>query len=127
MSVAQRATATASLKLEDDFAAALSLRRTCDRSLNFAKRIGFFDFCFEQAAPGHFKEWLKRLHALRRRGVVVPFVDPDAAKSQVFENEKAGRNFQRLQAHRAKAHECAPRRETIGETQGTIAADGIQT
>src|SRR5262249_31587535 len=125
MSVAQRATATASLKLEDDFAAALTLRGTCDRSFDFAKRIGFFDFCFEQAASGHFKEWLKRLHALRGRGVVVPFIDPDAAKSQVFENEKAGRNFQRLQAHRAKAHESAASRQTVSETQRAVATNGV--
>src|SRR5215471_13736963 len=109
MNVARRATATASLKLEDDFAAALTLRGTCDRSFDFAKRVSFFDFCFEQAPPGHFEKRLKSLHALRGRGVVVPFVDPDTAKTQVFENQKAGRNFERLQAHRAKADERATR------------------
>jgi hypothetical protein len=60
-----------------------------------------------------------------RSGVVVPFVDPDAAKPQVFENEKAGWNFQRLQAHRAKAHERAARSETVSEAQRAVAADGV--
>src|SRR5262249_46737028 len=97
------ATATASLKLEDYFAAAFTLGGMRHRGFDFAKRISFFDLCFEKITPGHFEKRLKRFHPLRRRNIVVPFVDPDAAKSQVFENEKTGRNFQRLQTHCAKA------------------------
>src|SRR5213596_527281 len=97
----------------------------CDRGFDFAQRINFLDFCFQQTTLRHLEKWSKRLHALRWSDVVVPFVDPDAAKSQVFENEKPGRNFQRLQAHRAKAHQRAARRETISETQRAVAADGV--
>src|SRR5215510_3324494 len=104
MSVAHTATATASLKFKNDFAAAFALRGVFNGGFDFAKRISFFDFCFEQTSAGHIEKRSKCFHALRRSGLVVPFVDPDAAKSQVFENEKAGRNLQRLQAHRAKAH-----------------------
>src|SRR5215831_1425556 len=104
------------LKLENDFAAAFALRGMRNCGFDFAKRISFFNFCFEQTARGHIEKRSKRLHALRRSGVVVPFIDPDATKSQVFENEKASWNFQRLQAHRAKAHEDAARREAIGKT-----------
>src|SRR5262245_49459006 len=98
-----------------------------DCGFDFAKRISFFDFRFEQTAFSHLEKRSKRLHALRRGSVVVPFVDPDAAKPKVLENEKAGRNFQRLQAHRTEAHQRAARHETISETQSTIAADGVQT
>jgi hypothetical protein len=113
------------LKLENNFTVALALRGMCDRRFDFAQWISFLDFRFEQPAPRHIEKRSKRLHALRRSGVVVPFVDPDAAKPQIFENEKAGRNFQRLQAHRAKAHERPARRETICQAQRTVAADGI--
>src|SRR5262245_50923403 len=127
MSVAHRATAKELLKFKNDFPAAFALRRMRERGFDFAKRISFFDSCFEQTAPGHIEKRLECLHSLRRSGVVVPFVDPDAAKPQVLENEQAGRNFQRLQAHCAKAHQRAARRETISETQRAIAADGVQT
>ena len=96
MSVAHKATVTELLKFKNDFAAAFALRGMRERGFDFAKGIRFFHFCFEQTAPGHLEKRLECLHSLRRSGVVVPFVDPDAAKSQVFENEKAGRNFQRL-------------------------------
>src|SRR5258705_3341718 len=114
-----------SVKLKNDFSAAFTLRGMRDCGFDFAKWISFFDFRFEQTALNHIEKRSKRLHALRRSGVVVPFVDPDAAKSQVFENQKAGRNFQRLQAHRAKAHQRAARSETISETQRAVAADGV--
>src|SRR5262245_37042344 len=123
MSVARTATATDSLELKNDFAAAFALCGICDCGFDFAKRISFFDFRFEQTAPSHFEKRSKRFHPLRRRGVVVPFVDPNTAKSQVFENEKASWNFQRLQAHCAKAHERAAKRETISEPQCAVAAN----
>src|SRR5262245_65695785 len=105
MSVAHWATATASLKLEDDLAAALTLRGACDRGFDFAERVSFFDFCFEQTSPGHIEKWLKRFHALRGRGVVVPFVDPDTAKSQVFRSEE-----------RRVGKECRSKRLTVHQT-----------
>src|SRR6266480_4611537 len=113
------------LKLKNDFATAFALRGMCDCGFDIVKWISFFDSCFEQTALGHVEKRSKRLHALRPSGVVVPFVDPDAAKVQVFENEKAGRNFQRLQTHRAKAHQRAARSETISQTQRAVAADGV--
>src|SRR5215475_3548356 len=119
------ARATLLLKLKNDFPAAFASRSVFNGGFDFAKWISFFDFRLEQTATGHIKERSKSFHAFGWSGIVVPFVDPDAAKSQVFENEKACRNFERLQAHRAKAHECTARRETIGKTEGTIAADGI--
>src|SRR6266480_5914159 len=112
---------THSVKFKNDLAAAFALGGMCNCGFEFAQWISFFDFRFEQTTSGHIEKRSKRLHALRRSGVVVPFVDPDAAKSQVFENEKAGGNFQRLQAHCAKADERAARRETISETQRAIA------
>ena len=119
------ARATLLLKFKNDFAAAFALRGVCDRGFDVAKWISFFDFCFEQATSGHIEKRSKRLNTLRRSGVVVPSVDPDTAKSQVFENEKAGRNFERLQAHRAKADERATRPETISEAQRAVAADRV--
>src|SRR5437870_11411184 len=101
------------LKLENDFAAAFALRGVCDCSFDFAQRVSLFDFCLQETASRHLEKWSKRLHALRQSGIVVPFVDPDAAKPQVFENEKPSWNFQGLQAHRAKAYQRAARRETI--------------
>src|SRR5262249_27474664 len=115
------------LEFKNDFTAAFALRGLCDRCLDFAKRISFFDFCLEQTAPRHVEKRSKRLHSLRGSCVIVPFVDPDAAKSQVFENEKTRWNFQRLQAHRAKAYQRAARSKTISQTQRTIASDGVQT
>src|SRR6516165_4100114 len=123
MSVAHRTTATELLEFKNDFAAAFALRSVFNRSFDFAKWIRFFDFCFEQTAPGHLEKRLECLHSLPRSGVVVPFVDPDAAKPQVLENEQAGRNFQRLQAHCAKTHQRATRCETICKAQRAITAD----
>src|SRR5215470_6374696 len=115
------------LKLEDDFATTLPLSGVCNGGFEFTQWISFLDFRFQQTALRHFKNRSKRLHALRRSGVVVPFVDPDAAKAQVFENEKASWNFQWLQAHRSKAHQCATERETICETERAVATDGVQS
>src|SRR5215467_1141719 len=44
------------LKFKNDFAAAFPLRGMRDRGFDFAKRISFFDFCFEQTAPGHLEK-----------------------------------------------------------------------
>src|SRR5213592_4522341 len=90
-----------SLKLENDFATAFSLRSMRDCGLRFAQRISFLHFCFEQAALCHFEQWLKRFHAFLLRRVIVPFIDPDAPEPEVFENQQTIWNFQRLQTHRA--------------------------
>src|SRR5262245_32047512 len=59
------------LKLKNNFAAALALRGMCDSGFKFAKRISFFDFRFEQAAPGHIEKRSERFHVLRGSSVVV--------------------------------------------------------
>src|SRR5881396_294787 len=82
-----------SLKLENDFATAFSLRSMRDCGLRFAQRISFLHFCFEQAALCHFEQWLKGFHSLGRCGVVIPFVDPNTAKTQVFEDEQSVWDF----------------------------------
>src|SRR6266576_5023639 len=97
---------TAHSKLENDFAAALALRRMSNRRFRFAERISFFDFCFQQTAFCDFEQRLEGFHSLLLSLVVVPLVEPAAASTKVFENEKAVRNFQRLQTHRPK---CDPR------------------
>ena len=112
-----------SLELKNDLPTALALRGARNRGFDFAKWIRLFDSCFEQTAPSHVEKGSKGLHPLRWTCIIVPFVDPDAAKSQVFENEKTRWNFQRLQAHRAEAHQRAARSETIGQPQRAIAAD----
>src|SRR5262249_44503367 len=114
-------------EFKNDFAAAFAFRCMCDRGFDFAKWISFFDFRFEQTPPRHIEKRSKRLHPFRWGGVVVPFVDPNTSKSQILENQKASRNFQRLQAHCPKTHQRAARRETISETERAIAADRIQT
>src|ERR1700756_2618479 len=88
-----------SLKLENDLAAALTLRCMSDRRFRFAERISFLDRRFQQTALRHFEQWLEGFHSFLFSRVVVPFIDPDAAETQIFENEKAVRNFQRLQTH----------------------------
>src|SRR5262249_44621604 len=119
------ARATLLLKLKNDFAVAFALRGVCNRGFDFTQWISLLDFRLQQTTPGHIENRSKCLHPLGWSGFVVPFIDPDAAKSEVFENEKPGRNFQRLQAHRAKTHERAARSETIGETQSAVTADGV--
>jgi hypothetical protein len=42
---------------------------------------------------GHLEQWAECGQPFVVRGIVVPLVDPDAAKTQVFEDEEAGRNF----------------------------------
>src|SRR5678816_875892 len=69
---------THSVKFKNDFAATFALRGMYNCGFDFAQRISFFDFRFEQTAARHIEKRLKRLHALRRSGVVVPFVDPNA-------------------------------------------------
>src|ERR1043166_9796785 len=119
--------ATLLLKFKNDFAAAFALRGVFNRDFDIAKGVSFFNFLCQQTAPGHVAKWSKRFHALRRAGVVIPFVNPDAAKAQVFENEKPCRNFQRLQAHRAKAYQRAARCKTVSQAQRAISTHGIQT
>src|SRR6266550_1704538 len=76
-----------SLKLENDFATAFSLRSMRDCGLRFAQRISFLHFCFEQAALCHFEQWLKGFHSFLLCRVIVPFIDPDAPEQEVFENQ----------------------------------------
>src|SRR5204863_8032176 len=40
--------------------------------------------------------------------IVVPFVNPNAPETEVFENEQAIRDFQRLQTHRSVSHSVDP-------------------
>src|SRR5436309_14180810 len=91
-----------SLKLENDFAAALTFCRVCDCGFRVAERISFLDLSFQQTAFRHFEQRLEGFHTLLLCRVIVPFVYPDAAETQIFENEKAVRNFQWLQTHCAK-------------------------
>src|SRR5205085_2828377 len=52
---------------------------------------------------------------------------PDPAETQIFKNEQAGRDFQRLQTHRAERNERSAEPEAICQTQRAIAADRIQS
>src|SRR5205085_2066270 len=88
-------------------------------------RIRFIDLRFQQAAPGHIEEWAKRRHSLLHLRIVVPFVDPDSAKPQIFENEETGWDFQGLQTHRSKTDQRSTKGEAIGQPQRAIAPNGI--
>ena len=76
-----------SIEFKNDFAVAFALVGVCHCSLRVLQWISFVDFRLQQTAPGHFKQWLERFHAFGFRRVVVPFVDPDAAETEIFEDE----------------------------------------
>src|SRR5437660_11651909 len=86
-------------KLENDFAAALTLRRMSDRRFRFTERISFFDFCFQQTAFCHFEQRFEGFHSFLLCRVVVPFVDQDAEETLFFDNSHAFRNVQLLYTH----------------------------
>src|SRR5215469_10011498 len=70
---------------------------------------------------------LEGFHSLSRGRIVVPFVNPNTTETEVFENKQAIWNFQRLQTHRSVSYERRSRSETIGQTQRTFTADGVQS
>src|SRR5205814_5756192 len=80
-------------EFEDDFAVAFALAGVCDCSLGVLQGISFVDFRLQQPALRHFKQWSERFHTFVVSRVVVPFIDPDAAETQVLKYQKACWNF----------------------------------
>src|SRR5207248_7051713 len=80
-------------EFEDDFAVAFALAGVCDCSLRIFQRIRFVDFRLQQPALRHSKQWSERFHTFVLSGAVVPFIDPNAAETQVLKYQKACWNF----------------------------------
>jgi len=87
-------------KFENNFTAAFSLRGMSHCGLYSLSGYAFSTFVLSKTALRHLEKRPKRFHSLLHRRVIVPFVDPNSAKAQVFENEQTIWDFQRLQAHR---------------------------
>src|ERR1043165_305339 len=88
-------------KLENDFAAPLVLGGVGYGRLGVAEWIRLLHFRPQQSPLRHFKKRRECFGALLRRRGFVPFVYPESGEAQVFENEHAVRNRERLQTHRA--------------------------
>ncbi len=114
-----------SVELENDFAASFALGRVRHRRLRLINRVCLLDFRFQKAAPGHVEQRFKCFHSLRHRRVVVPFIDPDSAEPQVFENKQTGRDLERLQTHCPERHQRTSEGKTIGQTQSALPANSI--
>ncbi len=59
--------------------------------------------------------------------VLLPAAQPESLKREVFENQEAVGNFQRLASHRAVGHMRRTGCEGVGEVQGAGSADGVES
>src|SRR5690242_4567210 len=102
-------------KLENNLATTLVSHRLSNSLFGLIDRIGSLDFGFQNPAFRNFKQGIKCRHSFGRRRFVIPMVDPDSAKPQIFENEQPGWNLQRLQTHRAEADQCSAKCQAVSD------------